>query len=116
MKKIHNTNVHKRYLILTKNKYVIDHALQEEMQSQKHYWKNVFLHITATVSFLSERGLAFRRDDQRFGSKHNGNYLGCLELISNFDPFIANYITDFGNNGWENVSYFSSKICDEFFF
>jgi hypothetical protein len=70
--------------------------------------------IVATISFLSERGIAFRGDDQTFGSKHNGNYLGCLVLISKFDPFIANHITNFGNKGRGNVSYLSSTICDEF--
>ncbi|KAE9544393.1 hypothetical protein AGLY_001572 [Aphis glycines] len=78
----HNTNVCKWFLRTTKNKDVIHHALQEEIQSQMSYWKNV-LHR-------------------------------CLELISKFDPFIANHITNFGNKGRGNVSYLSSTICDEF--
>lgn len=58
--------------------------------------------------------MAFRGDNQTIGSKHNGNYLGCLELLSKFDPFLANHFDKYANKGRGNVSYLSNKICDEF--
>jgi len=47
-------------------------------------------------------------------SNHNGNYLGCLELISKFDPFLASHINKYSNKSRGNVSYLSGRICDEF--
>ena len=44
--------------------------------------------IVETIRILATRGLAFRGDDEVIGSKHNGNYLGVLELIAKFDPFL----------------------------
>ena len=68
----------------------------------------------AVVTFLSEGGLVFYGESEVLGSPTNGNYLGCLELISNFDPFRAEHIRRYGNPGKGNVSYLSSTICNEF--
>lgn len=51
---------------------------------------------------------------QKFGSKHNENYFRCLKLISNFNQYIVNNITNFGIKGHGNFSYLESKICDKF--
>ena len=44
--------------------------------------------IVAVIMFLGERG-GFHLEDIVLGSSHNGNFLGILELISQFDPFLA---------------------------
>ncbi|CAF1196363.1 unnamed protein product [Didymodactylos carnosus] len=62
----------------------------------------------------TSRGLAFRGNNQIIGDNHNGNYLGCLELISNFDPFLHGYSKNYGNKGKGNVSYLSDTVSDEF--
>ena len=49
-----------------------------------------------------------------FGQKDNGNYLGLLELLSQFVPFLAEHIRRYGNKGRGKVSYLSSTICEEF--
>ena len=49
-----------------------------------------------------------------FGEKDNGNYLGLLELLSQFVPFLAEHIRRYGNKGRGQVSYLSSTICEEF--
>jgi len=35
---------------------------------------------------------------------NNGNYLGILELIFQFDPFLKEYILKYGNQGTGNPS------------
>ena len=71
----------------------------------------------STIRYLSERGLDFRGEENKnFRSKHNGNYLGCLELISKFDPFLTNHISNHGNKAHGNVSYLSSTICDNLYY
>ncbi|GFS99845.1 zinc finger MYM-type protein 1 [Trichonephila clavipes] len=37
-------------------------------------------------------GLAFRGTEEGFGSPHNGNFIGALELLAEFDPFIREHI------------------------
>lgn len=78
------------------------------------YWIQVLKRVIAVVKFLLFRGLAFRGDSELFGCPKNGNYLGCLELLSNFDPFLEEHIMKFGNPGKGKVSYISSTICNEF--
>jgi len=63
--------------------------------------------------FLSSRGLAFRGDTELLGSPHNGNYLGILELIAEYDPFIRSHSDKYGNQGQGKPSYLSSTICEE---
>ncbi|KAL4142249.1 hypothetical protein QTP88_004744 [Uroleucon formosanum] len=58
--------------------------------------------------------LSFRGNNSEFGSVHNGNYMGCLELIAQFNPFLCEHIAKYGNKERGNVSYLSSLICDEF--
>ena len=45
---------------------------------------------------MAERGLPFRGDKETFGSPHNGNFLGLLEPIAKFDPFLASHTTKMG--------------------
>lgn len=92
----------------------IDKEIVKQIETEKQYWINVLKRVIAVIIFLAERGLAFRGDSEVFGSPHNGNYLGCLELLSQFDPFLREHIRQFGNPGKGNVSYLSSSICDEF--
>ena len=43
------------------------------------------------IKFLAERGHAFRGTDEVFDSPTNGNYLGILKVIAEFDPFLREY-------------------------
>ena len=92
----------------------IDTDLDKQLKTDCNYWKNVLQRIVAVVKFLAERGLPFRGHDEIIGSQANGNYLGILELISQFDPFLAAHIDKYGNRGRGHVSYYASTVCDEF--
>ncbi|KAL4132010.1 hypothetical protein QTP88_009231 [Uroleucon formosanum] len=62
----------------------------------EYYSKNqvttnlVDIQFNKTFRRIATRGLAFRGDNETIGSKFNGNYLGCLKLLSNriCDEFI----------------------------
>ena len=47
------------------------------------------------------------------GSPSNGNFLGTLELLSQFDPFLAAHLEKYGNKGKGSISYLSSTTCDQ---
>ena len=70
--------------------------------------------IVAVITFIAERGLAFRGDEEVFGSAHNGNYLGMLELLAQFDPFLREHIKNYAQKGTGTKSYLSNRICNEF--
>ena len=92
----------------------VDCKLAEQINNERQYWRHVLERVVAVIITLAERGLPFRGDEEVFGSPHNGNYLGLLELIAKFDPFLANHIEEFGNKGSGVISYLSKTICDEF--
>lgn len=81
---------------------------------ERNYWKNVLRRVVSVVKFLAQRGLAFCGQDEILGSCNNGNFLGLIELLSQFDPFLASHICSCGNAGRGSVSYLSSTTCNEF--
>ncbi|XP_065658692.1 uncharacterized protein LOC136083215 [Hydra vulgaris] len=44
------------------------------------------------IIFLSERGLALFGSNQRIGDRANGNFLGIIELLSKYDPLLAEHV------------------------
>ena len=87
--------------------------LEEQIQAEQDYWRHVLHRVIAAISFLSERGLAFRGDKETFGSPNNGNFMGLLELIAKFDPFLHAHINQHGNKGSGQTSYLSKTVCEE---
>jgi len=112
------SEAHRKNMIVWVNRITekgqIDFGLRQQFETECQYWTDVLKRVVATVKFLSELGLAFRGDTHTFGSPNNGNYMGCLELISQFDPFLREHIARFGNAGRGTPSYLSTTICDEF--
>ena len=68
----------------------------------------------SVIKFLASRGFAFRGSSEILGSVHSGNYLGILELLAEYDTFLAEHIQRRANKGKGHVSYLSSTICNEF--
>ena len=80
--------------------------LEKQIQDVCDYWKLVLRHVIAVIRSLAERGLAFRGTEERLGSWQNGS-LGLLELISQFDPFLAGHISKYWDSGKGIPSYLS---------
>ncbi|KAF0749946.1 zinc finger MYM-type protein 1-like [Aphis craccivora] len=70
----------------------IDSDLCIQINNEIDYWKNVLKQVIAVIKKLGNRGLPFRGSVEKFGSQNNGNFMICLELISEFDPFLSNHI------------------------
>lgn len=77
----------------------IDSNILNQNRSEAEYWRKILTRIVAVIKFIGSRGLAFRGADQNFGSIYNGNFLGTLELLSQFDTLIASHIARYGNKG-----------------
>lgn len=113
-----NSSAHRQsmmtYLARSKTVGRVDTDLLSQHQKEVEYWRNVLKRIVAVIRFLASRGLPFRGDNEILGSPNNGNYLGCVELLAEFDPFLADHLKKFGNPGKGNISYLSANICNEF--
>ncbi|EFN70695.1 Zinc finger MYM-type protein 1, partial [Camponotus floridanus] len=57
---------------------------------------------------------AFRGSNEQFFNSRNGNFLGTLELLAEYDDFLKVHIAQDGNKKKGHVSYLSNTICDEF--
>lgn len=69
-----------------------DALLRQQRDAEGKYWKEVSRRIVAVIKFLSERGLAFMmNNNEHLCSSSNGSYLGLLELIAQFDPFLKEH-------------------------
>ena len=70
--------------------------------------------VLSVIKFLSSRGLAFSGSSELAGSPQNGNFLGILELLAEYDTFLAERIQKRVNKDKRHVSYFSSTVREEF--
>ncbi|KAG8183371.1 hypothetical protein JTE90_008273 [Oedothorax gibbosus] len=91
----------------------VDCTLVQEQESEFKYWRNVLRRVVEAIKFLCQHGLPIFGSDETVGSLSNGNFLGSLELISQFDPFMAEHLEKFGNVGRGKVNYLSSTIVNE---
>ncbi|KAG8196025.1 hypothetical protein JTE90_028995 [Oedothorax gibbosus] len=92
----------------------IDCSLINQYDEEANYFTSVSKRVVEVVKFLAIRGLPFYGKNETIGSRYNGNFLGCLELISQFDPFLSSHLQKYGNPGKGNVNYLSSTTVDEF--
>lgn len=87
------------YKIRQKGLSTVDAGHLKQHQLELQYWRDVLQRVVSIIKFLAERGLAFRGSNEVFGSASNGNYLGIMELLAEYDPFLANHIKNYGNKG-----------------
>ncbi|XP_060877870.1 zinc finger MYM-type protein 1-like [Metopolophium dirhodum] len=108
---------HKTCLLKLKNlgqkQRRLDSMLLVQINHEKMYWRSVLERVVSVIKTLASRGLPFRGQEEIFGSPKNGNYLMLLELLSEFDPFLAQHISKYGNSASGTSLYLSSTICDE---
>jgi len=70
--------------------------------------------VVVVVKTLTIRGLAFRGNSEKIGCPHNGNFLMSMELIAQFDPFLASHISKYANKGKWSTSYLSFHTYEQF--
>ena len=90
----------------------IDEELTQQAEHQEQYWQSVLKRVVSVIIFIAEHGLAFWGDNQLVGSPQNGNFLGILELIAQYDNFLAGHIATHANRGKGHTNYVSSTIME----
>ena len=92
----------------------VDDSLLVQIDKEKVYCRALFKRVVVIVEFLCERGLPLHVGNEVFRSFQNKNFLGLLQLLAQFDNFLANHIRRFDNSGKGVPSYFSSTTCNKF--
>ena len=71
------------------------------------------IRVVNVVKFLATRSLALRGSEEKIGSHTKGSFLGITELISQYDPSLAEHLVKYGNLGSGKTSYLSKTIYEE---
>ncbi|GJW95987.1 zinc finger MYM-type protein 1-like protein [Tanacetum coccineum] len=77
---------------LKKNE-TIDKVEQKQFEKERDHWKNVILRIICIVIFLAKHNLAFCGSNEMLHQNNNGNFLGLIEMLEVFDPFIKEHVS-----------------------
>jgi hypothetical protein len=76
---------------LEKNQ-TIDNVAQRELENEREYWRKVLLRILLIVKFLAEHNIAFRGSFSKLYQDNNGNFLGLVQMLAEFDPVIKEHV------------------------
>lgn len=109
----HHVNNYLAYHTRAKQTNILDAKFLKQEHIEMNYWREVLRRIVSVIKFLASRGLSFRGSDQTIGSSTNGNYLGLLELIGEYDPFLATHIANHGNKG-KGIILRTTSISEQF--
>ena len=91
----------------------IDTELALQVGREATYWRKVLKRLVSVIRFCCERGLALRGENIDVGSPSNGNYLGLLELLAEYDDFLKQHIDRFRSCGSGHTNYLSPIVCEE---
>jgi hypothetical protein len=70
----------------------IDKTTQRLIEKEKEHWKGVLKRILSIVKFLAKHNLAFRGSNERLYQNSNGNFLGLIEMLAEFDPIVQEHV------------------------
>ncbi|KAF0748928.1 zinc finger MYM-type protein 1-like [Aphis craccivora] len=94
--KCHERNKHhyiniKKWIEL-KNRFSLSQTIDKEFlaafDKEKRHWRGVLTRIIAVIKYLTKHSLAFRGKSDVIFTKNNGNFLGLMEMLSEFDTDI----------------------------
>jgi len=94
------------------NNQTIDKVAQRELEKEKEHWRKVLFRIIMIVKFLAKHNLAFRGTNCKLWQDSNGNFLGLVEMLAEFDPVIQEHVRRITNDE-THVHYLGPGIQNE---
>jgi hypothetical protein len=70
----------------------IDKAAQRQLEKEKDHWRKVLFRIVGIVKFLAKHNLAFGGSNSKLYDDSNGNFLGLVEMLTEFDLVIQEHV------------------------
>ena len=97
-----------KMLEMTLNKgKTLDNKLQEQTREERQVWRQLLRRLLDVVKFQMKQNLPFRNQREDTYSSNKGNFIGLVELMSQYDPVLGkHYLKDVS----DNRLYWSLKI------
>jgi hypothetical protein len=95
-----------------KNFQTIDKSIQRLIDKEKDHWKGVLKRIISIVKFLGKKNLAFRGHNEKLYQNSNGNFLGLIEMLAEFDPIVQEHVRRITDDNL-HVHYLGHNIQNE---
>ncbi|KAL4141603.1 hypothetical protein QTP88_004219 [Uroleucon formosanum] len=120
LKKHENSEAHKICVYKMKQRATdlgrIDTTITLQLKIETNYWINVLTRVCSVVKSLASHGLPFRGTEEKYGSSvaNSGNFIMAMELVAEYDPFLSQHISKYGNPGKGNTSYLSFYTYEQF--
>jgi len=70
----------------------IDQVNQDLIALEVNPWKEILRRLIAIVNHLAEHNLAFRGHSDKLFESGNGNFLGQVQLMAQFDPVMREHL------------------------
>ncbi|KAL6475705.1 hypothetical protein MHYP_G00167450 [Metynnis hypsauchen] len=94
----------------------VDGHLQKQFQTEAEKHTKILERLLDVTLHLASRNLAFRGKTSNLDDVHNGNFLGTLELLAHYDPFLHEHLEKVRQNkkGSRLTHYLSPDTQNEF--
>ena len=87
-----NTDSWKQHSHRLETKIAIDQHNQVIIEVEAKRWNEILSRLLAIINFLSERNLPLRGHSDKLYEPGNGNFLGQVQLMAQFDPVMREHL------------------------